>query len=203
MSDGGPPDPPSSVRGVVDRLDAVSHRDWLTLRDIVEAFGPASFLPLMMVPALLVVSPLSGIPVFSSICGLTIAFIATQLVLNREHVWLPDLLMRRRINGARMHLALERLRGFADWLDRNARDRLSFLVLPPLRLIPELLCVLCGLAMPFLELVPFSSSILGTAVALMAVGFLAADGLFVLFGMMVMSVGLSIPFLIVTTMTQA
>jgi hypothetical protein len=39
--------------------------------------------------------------------------------------------------------------------------------------------------MPFLEVVPFSSSILGFAVLLMATGLLARDGLFALLGLAV------------------
>jgi len=39
--------------------------------------------------------------------------------------------------------------------------------------------------MPFLEFVPFSSSLIGSAVALLAFGMLARDGLFVIFGLTV------------------
>ena len=49
-------------------------------------FGESSFLPALMVPSLLVVSPLSGIPLFSSVCGLTIAF--SRMYLGAH--WLSD-----------------------------------------------------------------------------------------------------------------
>ena len=40
------------------------------------------------------------------------------------------------------------------------------------------LCLICGLAMPVLELVPFTSSFLGGAVALLAISIIVRDGLF-------------------------
>ncbi len=68
------------------------------------------------------------------------------------------------------------------WLDARTHRRMSYLVTPPLVFIPQILCVLTGLTMPFLEFVPFSSSLAGTAVALLAFGMFAKDGLFILFG---------------------
>ena len=46
-------------------------------------------MPPLMLPALLVVSPLSSIPLFSSACGLIIALISVQMVLHQHKLWLP------------------------------------------------------------------------------------------------------------------
>ncbi|RVV99836.1 exopolysaccharide biosynthesis protein [Mesobaculum littorinae] len=189
--DGG--DDTSSVRAIVDRLDGLSDDDQVSLGAIIQAFGQASFLPVMLIPALLVVSPLSGIPFFSSVCGLSIALIAAQLTFGRDHLWLPGVLMRRRIPGERLHSAMGRMRRFADWLDRHARDRLRVLVVPPVVVLSRVICILAGLAMPFLELVPFSSSILGAAVTLITVGFLARDGLYVLGGFVFVGIASLVP----------
>ena len=56
------------------------------------------------------------------------------------------------------------------------------LVWPPILWVAQALCLICGLMMPFLELVPFTSSILGTVVLLLSFGMLARDGLFMLLG---------------------
>jgi hypothetical protein len=61
-------------------------------------------------------------------------------------------------------------------------------------LLPQMLCVLCGLAMPFLELLPFSSSLLGMAVLLISVGFLVRDGVYTLAGLVFIFIAASIPF---------
>ena len=66
------------------------------------------------------------------------------------------------------------------WLDAHTGKRLSVLVRPPMDRLLHLACVLCGIAMPVLELVPFTSSILGAAVVLLAMTLLVRDGLLAL-----------------------
>ncbi|MBI6629408.1 exopolysaccharide biosynthesis protein [Pontibaca sp. S1109L] len=181
------------VEKIVDDIDSLSGHDTIRVRDMVEELGQATFIPLLMVPALLVISPLSGIPLFSSVCGLTIALIASQLLIGRKRLWLPNFLLQREIKGTRAHGALGKIRKLASFLDRHAHQRLSFLVRPPLNKLVQVLTMLCGLAMPFLELLPFSSSILGISVVLFSVGFLTRDGIYVLSAMILIAVAGMIP----------
>jgi hypothetical protein len=172
----------SSIRGVdelIDRLESLSGRQDLSLRDVVEEFGDASFLPVITALALVVVSPLSGIFGLSSLMGLTIALLAAQVLLGRSHVWLPDVFMRRTVSGARVKSVAKRLHGLARWLDRNARDRWHLLVAPQARAVLPVAIILCGGVMPLLELLPFSSSMLGMAIVLICTGLLLHDGVFV------------------------
>lgn len=186
--------PARPVGEIVDRLDSATNQPSLSVHDLLEEFGESSFLPALMVPALLTVSPLSGIPLFSTVCGLTIAFIAGQMLLRRSHLWLPGFIMRRRIDGPRARTAVSKLRRLSDWLDRHSRQRFRVLTVPPFRQWLYLLCFLCGAAMPFLELVPFSSSLLGTAVMIMATALLARDGLLALIGSVVIgAVAVGVP----------
>jgi hypothetical protein len=203
MADVTEMEPPETVSlsGTLDRLRGFADGDSLSVRDVVEGMGRASLLPLLLVPALVVVSPLSGIPLLSSICGLTIAIVATQLFFGAGSLWLPGWIMRRSVNARRMNRALDRIQPVARWLDAHAHSRLSALVVPPINLVPRLACILCGLSMPFLELVPFSSSILASAVVLIVLGFLARDGLYTLAGLAMAALGLSIPFFVITQAT--
>lgn len=181
------------VTDVLDRLDSLSQADHVSLARMVQTFGDASFVPALMVPALLVVSPLSGIPLFSSLCGLTIALIAAQMLARRTHLWVPGMLGRRRVAGRRMARAVKALRGPAGWLDSHTGARLRLLFRAPLSLLPPLMAMVCGLAMPFLELVPFSSSILGSAVLLISVGLLSRDGVWIVVAGAVMAMASAIP----------
>ncbi|WP_306118871.1 MULTISPECIES: exopolysaccharide biosynthesis protein [unclassified Roseitalea] len=169
-----------SLTAVLDRAMREADRDQVAVGNIVDAFGRASFVPLILVPALAVVTPLSGIPAFSSFCGITIFLIASQWFVGRDHVWLPQWIMRRHVSGKRLADALETMRPWAARLDRFTRERLRFLFHRPFRFVPPLACALFGLMMPFLELVPFSSSLLGAAVALLSFSMLTRDGLFAL-----------------------
>lgn len=167
---------------VLDEVDHALETDRPTLSDIVEHLGRASFTPLLMVPALAVVSPLSGIPGFSSLCGIAIALVSLQMLAGRDHVWLPRWLLRREIGAERAQNALHWFARPAAWLDRMTRRRLQFLVAGPGAVLPRAVCVVSGAMMPLLELLPFTSSILGGVVLLNAIGFQARDGLFVLVG---------------------
>ncbi|WP_414896964.1 exopolysaccharide biosynthesis protein [Rhodovulum sp. YEN HP10] len=171
------------VSAVLDAVDQAAQGDRLSVRRMFEALGSVSFLPLLLAPALAVVSPLSGIPGFSSLCGISIALIAGQMLVRRRHLWAPGWLMRREIRADRARSAVGWLRRPAGWLEWAARPRLKFLVTPPLVVLLQLLCLFAGLAMPFLELVPFSSSLLGMAVVILSVAMLARDGLLALIGM--------------------
>ncbi len=183
---------------ILDRLGDLASAQDVVLSKVVERFGIASFLPLLIVPALLVVSPLSGIPGFSSVCGIGIALIAAQMLFGRDHLWLPGFLLRRKVSGEKLANALPKVRGMANWIDRHTRRRLSVLTSRGLVWVPRLLITLAGLTMVLLEIVPFSSSILGTAVICYAVGLLSRDGAFIAAGAVIHAGASSIPFFVAT-----
>ena len=184
------------VQSILARLREKADQEKVTTEELVTAFGTASFVPALMIPAILVVSPLSGIPLFSSFMGVTIALIAAQLVFGRETLWLPGWLMNRTVAGEKLGKAVDRIGGVAKWIDAHTRQRLRWLRSPPVTLLAEIACVICGAAMPFLEIVPFSSSILGAAVCSFAIGLLARDGLFILAGLAFMAVASVVPFFV-------
>ena len=177
----------SSVEALLNRAFHSGRSDKTSIQDMVEAMGYASLLPTLMVVALAVVSPLSGIPVFSSICGILIALTSIQLLIRRDYLWLPEFLMRRQVSSRKLANAYRWAERPARWLDRVSRPRLQFLVRRPLVWIAQVVCLLSGAVMPFLELVPFTSSILGLAVFLMGFGMLVRDGLFALLGLLVVT----------------
>ena len=187
---------PRGLVEVLSRLDSLTRQDSVELRQIVKAFGEAGFVPMLLAPAIIVVSPLSGIPFLPTIFGTVIALVSAQMIAGRRHLWLPEMLMRRRIGGRGLAGALKRSRRAALWIDSNSRDRLPLLVRPPLDLLPKALCFFCGAAMPFLELVPFSSSLLGAAVVLMGTGMLARDGLFTLLAGAFIGIAASVPVIV-------
>jgi hypothetical protein len=173
----------TSMTEVLDRAIAAAAREDVCVGHLAEAFGRAGFLPVMMLPAAAVVSPLSGIPLFSSICGITIFLIAVQLLFGRNCIWLPRWLKQRHISGPRLQKGLARIKPFAGWLDSHAHSRLGFLFRVPLWFLLPVTCAFAGVCMPFLELLPFTSSFLGMTVLLISLAMLTRDGLWVLVAM--------------------
>jgi hypothetical protein len=173
---------PQSVCAILRRARGALHDGEVTLGEVVEALGRASFAPLIMLPALIVVTPASGIPLLSSICGITIALIAGQMLVQRDHIWLPRWLMRRSVSREKLQKALDWLDPIAAWVDRITKERLTPLVNPPFLYVLQLLCVAGGAVMPLMEFVPFTSSMMGVMVAFLSVAMVTRDGLLVLFG---------------------
>ena len=174
---------PTSLTDLLDEVETLTRdSDHPSLRSILDAFGPAGALPAMMLVALIIVSPLSGIPLLSSIGGLTIAGIALQLAAGRDSLWLPGWLRDRTIPRHRLGGAIVRLRPVAAFLDRHSRPRLRLVTIPPLSRVVLLLCALAGLAMPFLELLPFTSSLLALTVTCLGFSLLVRDGLWAVVG---------------------
>lgn len=181
-------DQAETITTLIGQVQAAARQGPRTpLGRVIEALGRDSFIPNLMIPALAVVSPLSGVPLFSSLCGLTIALVSAQMLVQRRRIWLPGWLLGKGIDSGRLIRAAERMKRPARWLDRITRPRLSLLLRPPLLWVTQAICLICGLMMPFLELVPFTSSILGGVVCLLAFGMLARDGLFTLLGVGVVS----------------
>ncbi|MCC7320994.1 MAG: exopolysaccharide biosynthesis protein [Rubellimicrobium sp.] len=185
------------VRDILARLAGLTGNGRVSVQRILSCFGEASFLPALLVPALIVVSPLSGIFFLPTVMGLSIALIAAQMLSGRRTLWLPEILLRQGVSGARLRQAVGWLERPGAWIDGLTTPRLGVLFVWPLRLVPVLGCLVAGLMMPFLELVPLSSTVLGLAVTLFAVAILARDGLFVIAGLALIAVASLIPLVIV------
>ncbi|MEY1556366.1 exopolysaccharide biosynthesis protein [Yoonia sp. R2331] len=172
-----------ALRPLVDRVVDSAEGETVNLRTILQSVGDDSFAPVLLLPALAVATPLSGVPLFSALMGATIFLISLQMILRRESLWLPRWLLDRAAKASVVRSAFSKLRSLADWIDRRTQSRFNLLFHRPLILIPQLLCLMSGAVMPLLEFVPFSSSIIGAGVALLAFGLTSRDGLFLLLGL--------------------
>lgn len=174
---------PATLPEIIDRILATAQAERTDIGKILASFGRASFTPALLLPALAVATPLSGIPLFSSLMGIMIALVSAQMLARRRYLWLPDWILSRQITGAALTSAFTRVRPVAVWIDARTARRVRLLSRRPLIFVPQILCLVSGLAMPFLEFVPFSSSVVGVGVAILALGMLARDGALIVMGL--------------------
>ncbi|WP_106744013.1 exopolysaccharide biosynthesis protein [Yoonia maritima] len=184
------------VSDIVDKIDETVTDDNVRAGELLGAFGHSALLPTLIVPALLVTSPLSAIPFFSSLCGIAIVLIALQGVFGRGQPWLPEFICRRPIPAEKTHRATKTMARLAGWLDKVTRQRLQFLVVGPARPVVYFICALAASMIPLLELVPMSSSMIGAGVSLLAIGMLARDGVFAVVGFLFVCVAMAVPWFI-------
>ncbi|RKF12719.1 exopolysaccharide biosynthesis protein [Roseovarius spongiae] len=163
-----------SVLSAADRSD-----DALSVGEIIEAAGDKGALPPILLVALIAATPLSGIPGVSVVCGLVIALLSFELIANFRSLHLPGKLKRASIDPDKLSRAIRKIEPALRWIDRHTGDRLKFLFHRPVIWVPQILCLLSGLAMPFLEFVPFSSSVVAAGVCLLVMAMLTRDGIFV------------------------
>ncbi|MEL7164500.1 MAG: exopolysaccharide biosynthesis protein [Pseudomonadota bacterium] len=167
---------------VIDQLARAGDGDRVSVQDILDATGDRSIMPVVLAIALILVSPLSGIPGLPTFSAIVILLVMVQAVLHRRHLWLPPMLRNRTVSRARFDRAIDRMRRPAAWIDRHSHPRLTILVVGPLRWLTLAMCMLVPMVWPFLELLPMVTSFGAGALALMSFGLLTRDGLYVFWG---------------------
>lgn len=176
--------PPCGLCGIADRVAVAGDGERVSVAEMRDALGRNAIAPLLLLPALIALSPISAIFGVATICGLTIALVAAAaLTGRREGPALPGWLLRLSLPRARLVAFRQRLRPALAWLDRRSRPRLGALARWPLVRVADLACLVLGLLMPLMEMVPMSATTAGLAVTLMAVGRLQGDGAMVLGGL--------------------
>lgn len=158
------------------RRAAERHREQITVGDIFEAVGSRSFAPLLMLVGVLVTSPLSGIPLFPTVSAAIVLAVCAQMLVGRDHFWLPRWLLQRAIPGHRLERALDWLTPWARRVDRLIRPRFTLLVKGPSRYLIALTCLLIAATMPVMEFIPFSSSAAGLTLCAFGLALVAYDG---------------------------
>ncbi|WP_407494167.1 exopolysaccharide biosynthesis protein [Pseudooceanicola sp. MF1-13] len=190
-----PPDSANSseIRSLNDILDALQDAergDCVSVRDILNEVGSRSFAPTILVPALILVSPLSGIFGLPTIGAIFIFLITIQKLAGRRHVWLPEFLKRREVKSDKLDRAIGWLRKPCAWIDARTHKRLTYFVSRPANIVTLLTIIGITLIIPFLEVLPMVTSVFAGAISLFAIGLLARDGLFTMLGYV--QVGLSL-----------
>ncbi|RIY01492.1 exopolysaccharide biosynthesis protein [Aureimonas flava] len=165
------------VGATLDELERVAAEgDAVTLRTIVEAFDARSYGPFLLVPALLEMSPIGGVPGLPTLIASIVVLFAAQILLGRETMWLPGIVGRRSVASAKFLAAVRWLRPGARFMDRWFRGRLTPLTRGPFLKDAAVACILLCLTVPPLELVPFASTAPMAAIAAFGLAILVRDG---------------------------
>lgn len=188
--------------GVGETLDSLKNAadgyGPVTIGSTVEAFDNRSYGPFLLIPALLEISPLGGIPGVPTIIAAIIVLFAAQIVLGRKSMWLPDVIARRSIPADKLRTATEKLRPVARFMDRWFRGRLVWLTKGPFLKGAALACILLAFTVPPLELVPFASTAPMAAIAAFGLAMLVRDGalMIVAYALSILTVGIGISLLL-------
>jgi hypothetical protein len=159
----------------------------LTVRDIMAVLQDRAFALLIVLLGLPNCLPMP--PPIPLVCGLLLALVAIQIVFGRDAPWLPGQLMNRSLARTDVERAVGRAMPAFRKLERFSRPRMTFLDTPlSMRIMGAIILVMAlGLlfAPPFVGQIP-----LGLAVCLVGLGLVERDGLVIIGGLVIGSIGM-------------
>lgn len=159
----GPAETETCLGSVADRLlDVAGRTDVISLDMLIRALGERSHYTLLLVIAALAATPLSGIPGVSVVCGLLITIIAGERIVSGDRIRFSSWAKWQNLPAGKARDTLKKIRPAIEWVDRHTHRRLGWLMASPMNRLPLLVCLVGGLVLPFLELVPFTSSIIAS-----------------------------------------
>ena len=166
-------DPQQGFIGLVASLAEASGPDGLTIGQIRDRLDERAFGLMILILAIPCLVPaLYGVP---QIVGVPILLLAGQMLAGREEPWLPEGVLKRTVSKS----MLDRMADFATrrmgWLERLSRPRLSLFTT---RIAERLAAGFMILATVTIVL-PMTNTVPSVALALLSVGLIQRDGLFV------------------------
>lgn len=168
---------PHSVSDVIDCLEMLAkEKGCVSVGDVVDTLGTRTYGPMLMVPALIELTPIGSIPGVPTFLAITIAIFAVQMLIGAKHFWIPDFIENRRVAASKLDKAARKLEPLAKRLDAWFHGRLKMLTKGAAIRIAAATVILLCLAVPPLEFVPFASSGPMLAIALIGLALLVRDG---------------------------
>lgn len=169
-------DPHQGFIGLVASLAEASGPDGLTIGQIRDRLDERAFGLMILILAIPCLVPaLYGVP---QIVGVPILLLAGQMLAGREEPWLPEALLKRTVSKS----MLDRMADFAvkrmGWLERLSRPRLKIFTTG----IAERLAALFMILATVTIVLPMTNTVPSVALALLSVGLIQRDGLFVAAG---------------------
>ena len=175
---------PEGVEDVIGELDELAaENDEVCIGEVLDDFGASSFGPVIMIFALMEITPIGAIPGVPTALASIIVLIALQLLFGKDHIWMPQFIQNRSVESTKLHKAVGKLRGVAHWLDEHSRDRLSALTEGVWLKVAALAIIILCITVPPLEVLPFASSGPMLAIAAIGLALIVRDGLVMLFAL--------------------
>lgn len=158
----------------------------LTLHEIRDRLDERAYgllILLLSIPCL--VPGLYGVP---QVVGLIVILLAGQMLVGREEPWLPRWFLNLRCKGSWLKAMADFAETKLGWIDRLWRPRLRRFADGPGEKLAAVFMILATVTI----VMPLTNTIPSIALALLSVGLIQRDGLFVLAGCAVTTVWLTI-----------
>ena len=173
-----------TLTAIMEGLTADIDGNETTVGHIVEQFRYRSFGPLLLVPALIVILPTGAIPLIPAICGLLMAVVCAQVIIGREHPWIPRQLKNFSIPKDKLEDGIKQLKPYTKKLDKLVHARWRMLVNPISKRLIAAFCLVLCLAMVAIGFIPMMPAALALPIFFFGLAFIAKDGILVTLGVL-------------------
>lgn len=168
------------ISAILSQLAQRMTGERVRLRDLTDALGDHALDLLILVFALPNAVGLGAIPGVSTVFGLPQLFVALQLIVRPTRLWLPEWLLERSIARTDFVAMVDRIMPHLVRIERVLRERWTMV---PHAVVERIAGVVVTILAIIQSLpIPFGNQPPAAAVALIAVGLLAHDGLFLVIG---------------------
>jgi len=167
--------------------------DKITVGEIIEGFHDAGFAILIIIFSIPVALPLPAVGV-ASILAIPVVILCAQLAIGRKSPWLPKKVAKKEISMKFLNKAVDKAVPYFQKIELLLKPRLSIFSGILGEKIIGTACLICSVSV--LLPIPFSNTVPSMGIVAMAIGLIERDGIIIIGGMMIGTMGISLTILI-------
>lgn len=185
---------PLGLADVAARLSEVSDGggDEVSVGEMIAGIGQRAFGPLLLVFALIALSPIGSIPGASVLFGTLIILVAGQMLIGRRSPWFPKRLTRISVGRNKMRASMARIGPYLGKIDKVLKPRWRAILRPPSPRIVAALCIVLAALMYPLALVPWGVVAPALAIVVLSLGLTSHDGVLLAAGFVLSAAALGL-----------
>jgi hypothetical protein len=174
---------PDSLSGLLNHfVETTEEEDQVTIGELLDSLDGRSHGPMLLLPAILAISPLGMIPGMSIVTGSLIILIAAQMMFFSQRPWLPSRLADFQFSRERLKNGVDRIQPWVKKFEKAVSHRWEILARGPAIYPVAMLSILLAATFYPLAFLPFGVFLPGLAVAAFGLGLTAQDGLLIAIG---------------------
>lgn len=169
-----------SLSDIIDELVEKSESEEdgdLAIGEVLDEFAGRLFGPLILVPAIAIVSPLGMIPTVPTTMGLVVVLVAGQALFGMKRPWLPKFISDRSVQADTFKEKMEKFGPWVTWIDKFTAPRLRYVVTGPMKYVMAFLAILVAFTLPPLEFLPYAAILPGATLFFLGLAITSEDGL--------------------------
>lgn len=180
------------LKKTISSIEGCCQSKHTNLGKVADSIETRSFGILLLLPALIIILPVSLIPGFSPLCAAVVLFAGLHIFFGRKELWLPKRIRGISFNGNKLTHILEKMKGVTKKLDRFSKPRFIFMTDGFAGKLASATCIILASATIFLGFIPLVDIALMTPVVFFGLGSYTHDGLITGIGWIVLGISTGI-----------